>query len=472
MNFEDIMPATYRSTGVERFRGNPFIEALPPLGKNRTAFLTGLSNYPHAPTARTRKSSSIVRMMELSGLNDVVFPFPEYEKAALAMATIMRESYISRNPLDVLDKQRRYALIHNSEDGAIYPFDWKSSAKGHFMLAVSGMGKTTFANAFLLRYPQVIRHNGYNGQYLNCHQIVYLVLRIPHDGTLKSLCLQFFQEIDDLLNTDYVRQAIGLRNIAPMVQLMRKVATSVSLGFLVIDEVQNLRNARSGDAEFVLNLFSEIIEKLGISLLAIATPAVQSVFAGSVRNARKIASYGETVLKPMKKTDPVWRNFCETYWDYTYVKSKGPLTQEVMDAWHKVSAGNTAFAALAFMLAQRNEIEGREVIDEIAFQRTAATDMAFLQPAIAALNSGKPAKLRLFDDLLFSPQYRDLRKAMGAADLEPGIANQQAELAEFEDIPIAKDDTIERPQKPRKSRSKDDSFAGVQLPTEDPLGRK
>ena len=188
--------------------------------------------------------------------------------------------------------------------------------------------------------------------------------------------------------------------------------------------MQNLRNARSGNSESVLKLFSEIIERLGISLLVLATPAVQTVIEGSVRNARKLASYGETVIKPMAKNDPQWEDFCDTYWDYTFVQKKGRLDKKIRNTWHDVSAGNTAFAALAFMLSQRNEIGGREIVDTTAFERTAATDMAFLQPAISALRSGDPKRLRAFDDLVFSPQYRALRKLLGAKDSESESFNE------------------------------------------------
>jgi hypothetical protein len=403
--------------------------------------------------------------MELSTLNDVVFPFPEYQKAAIALATIMRETYVSRNPLSIIDQQRRHALANQGVNGLPFPQDWKSSAKGHFMMAVSGMGKTTFALSFLLRYPQVISHAEYNGQHLRCKQLVYVVVRIPHDATLKSFCLQFFEEVDRLLGTNYVREARALRQIAPMVQLMNQVATTVSLGFLVVDEVQNLKSARGGNASFVLNLFSEIIERLGISLLALATPAVQSVIEGSVRNARKMASYGETILKPMKKDDPQWKDFCETYWDYTYVKKKGRLDKDLTDAWWKASAGNTAFAALAFMLAQRNEIGGREFIDASAFARAAATDMAFLQPAVAALRSGNPNKLRVFDDLLFSEKYRALRKMLGANDPEPkGCGND-----EFDEIDETPAEEVKKPAARAKKTRQETDLSDFDLPMEDPL---
>lgn len=467
MSSVEIHPADYRNTGVSRFSGNPFIEALPQIEQTKLEFLTLLSHYPPKPTATTRRAGEVVRIMEMSVINDIVFPFPEYQKAGIALATMMRDTYVARNPLTVMDRQRRHALATSGADGFLFPASWKSSAKGHFMMAVSGMGKTTFALAYLLRYPQVIAHSHYKGTDLKCHQVVYVVLRVPHDATLKSLCIQFFDEIDKLLGTTYARQANAIRNIAPMVELMNRVATAVSLGFMVIDEVQNLRSARGQHAEFVLNLFSEIIERLGISLLALATPAVQSVIEGSVRNARKLASYGETVIRPMARSDPQWLEFCETYWDYTFVKKKTPLTKEILDAWHAASAGNTAFAALAFTLSQRNEIGGREVIDVAAFERTAATDMAFLQPAIAALRSNDPRKLRAFDDLIFSPKYRALRKLLGAKDEQSERRIGAGGDVEFDDVSTAPPRAS--PPSKRGRQSTATGGGSLDLPEEDPL---
>lgn len=467
MSTLEIHSADYRNTGVSRFSGNPFIEALPQIEQTKLEFLTLLSHYPPKPTAATRRAGEVIRMMEMSTINDIVFPFPEYQKAGIALATMMRDTYVARNPLTVMDRQRRHALATNSADGFPFPANWKSSAKGHFMMAVSGMGKTTFALSFLLRYPQVIAHSNYKGTDLRCHQVVYVVLRLPHDATLKSLCIQFFDEIDKLLGTNYARQAKAIRNVAPMVELMNRVATAVSLGFMVIDEVQNLRSARGQHAEFMLNLFSEIIERLGISLLALATPAVQSVIEDSVRNARKLTSHGQTVLRPMARTDTQWLEFCETYWEYTFVKKKTPLTKEILNAWHTASAGNTAFASLAFILSQRNEIGGREVIDVAAFERTAATDMAFLQPAIAALRSKDPLKLRAFDDLIFSQKYRALRQLLGANDESPVNGTRRGGDEEFDDVAATPPPPPPSAKQARKSAAA--SGGAIYLPEENPL---
>jgi hypothetical protein len=167
----------------------------------------------------------------------------------------------------------------------------------------------------------------------------------------------------------------------------------------------------------------------------------------------------------MLRNDPQWEDFCEVYWDYSFVKNKGSLTKEIRNAWHKVSAGNTAFAALAFTLAQRNEIGGREIIDVASFERTAATDMAFLQPAITALLSGKPDKLRAFDDLIFGQKYRALRKLLGANE----DAEKQSAYEEFDDVADEEKMVPKKPSMKTNFESGATVFHERDIPMEDPL---
>lgn len=123
------------------------------------------------------------------------------------------------------------------------------------------------------------------------------------------------------------------------------------------------------------------------------------------------------------------------------------------------------------MLAQRNEIGGRETIDEQSFERVSATDMAFLQPAIRALSSRDPKRLRVFDDLLFSAKYRDLRKQLGANE---HTANSRVNrIDEFEDC---HDETVRPEQKNTSSKARapknrihPEPAPDIKLPMEDPL---
>ncbi|MFS0756119.1 ATP-binding protein [Noviherbaspirillum sp. 1P10PC] len=461
------IPATYRSTGVRRFDGNPFIEALPPLETSKDAILDRLKNYPPVPTTADLKKSELVRSAEVGCINEIVYPFAEYKRAGTNLTMNIRESYVARNPLSVQDVQRRHAIALNQSD-VLFPSNWVSTAKGQTLLGISGSGKTTFATAFSLPYQVVIEHTEYQGKPLICRQIPWVNIRMSHDATLKSLCLQFFEVVDHILgNTNYRRQAESVRIVARMVMLIAQVATAVSVGVIFIDEIQNLKAAIGKNAVFVLNLFSEIIEKAGVTLVVAGTPALGSVIDENVRNLRKLNSGGESTLAQMKYGDPEFNAFCDTYWEYQYVKKPVALNTKIREAWHNCGAGNPAFTALSFMLAQRNEIGGREVIDAAAFDRVSKIDMAILEPAIAALRSGKGSELKKFDDLLFKEGCTSLRKLIAWSDGGETPSQNNDEFSELQETSAV----VRRKGKNNSSESQKRLVKGatIALPTEDPL---
>ena len=331
-------------------------------------------------------------------------------------------------------------------------------------MANSGIGKSTFADKFLRGYQQVIQHETYQGKPLRHAQLVYLKLRVPNDGSLKGLCYQFFYEIDRQLGTNYLKQGRSAGTIATMTLLMQKVVTATSLGLIVIDEFQNLRSAAGRQAEHVKNLIGELIEWTGVSVLLISTPAIDKVIEGNLGNARKMTTTGQTFIGSMQRGSETWRQFCETLWDYTYVQKKGKLSEAILDAWFDASAGNTAFAKLAFSLAQRNEIGGRECVDASSFEFVANNDLLFLKPAIRALLSNKASALVDFNDLFISRKYKELRALVGIVD-EPVKAFKNT--AEFDEV-----------QRPKPKKVKKVNEAGgkkaamaeeIELPEEDPL---
>lgn len=408
-----VVTANYRDPGVSIYRGNPFIEALPPIKPTKDAFLKTIKNYPDKPKVKDLKKGEVLRILELANLNQIVHPFPEYSDLEISISSLIRESYHARNPIKAVDMQRRHAIAAGGTDGVPFPADWKSSGKGFLITGLSGMGKTTYIDASLLHYPQVIEHTKYGDHSLKCKQVVWLKVRIPHDGTLKGFCIHFFNAVDCLLGTTYQRQALTIGGIAPMTSLMRQVASSISLGVLFVDELQNLRHARGGQSDFMLNLFGELCEQLGTGVVLVGTPAVQELFEGSVRNVRKICSAGSKTIARMKKDDIQWNDFCKMLWDYQWVKHKQPLTDEIRNVWYEYTQGITAFAVLLFGIAQRRAIGGNEAINTDVMSLVAHRDMAFLQPALKALASNNPELMMKFDDLIFSAEYSKLQRLLG-----------------------------------------------------------
>src|SRR5690606_12462215 len=123
---------------------------------------------------------------------------------------LLRHGYVSRNPR-LPDYNR---ALNGSQD-------IRSTASSMTLMGFSGIGKTTAIVRVLSLYPQVILHE----HPLNLMQVVWLKLNCPHDGSLKSLCLDFFLKMDSLLGTNYYEKFGNRRNsIISMVTQMRKIA--------------------------------------------------------------------------------------------------------------------------------------------------------------------------------------------------------------------------------------------------------
>jgi len=455
-----LIQANYRDPGVSHYRGNPFIEALPPLKATKKEFIKHIKNYPAKPKAADRKKGEILRILELANLNQIVHPLPEYSDLEIAISALIRESYYARNPITASDMQRRHAIAAGGDDGVPFPADWKSSAKGFLITGLSGMGKTTYIDASLLQYPQVIEHTQYKEYPLKCRQLVWLKVRIPSDGTLRGFCIHFFQEVDLALGTNYRRQALSIGSMSSMTSLMRQTATAISLGVIFIDELQNLRMLQNGDANAMLDFFGSLCEDLGTGIVMVGTPAVEQLFTDSIRNIRKICSAGSQTIERMKKNDLQWQFFCEVLWEYQWVKNKQPLTKEIMDVWYHYTQGITAFAVLFFALAQRRAIGNSEEINIDVMSLVAHQDMAFLQPALTALASNNPALMKNFDDLVFSQEFKKLEAQIGKA-VNSGWDRDNTE--EFEEISASqKTETLPN----TKTKVKSDGY--VSLKTDDP----
>ena len=102
------------------------------------------------------------------------------------------------------------------------------------------MGKSTNLHKILSLYDQVIFHPK-----LSTYQIVWLKVDCPHAGSLKGLCTDIFMAIDELLGTTY-HTKFSSRNHTEdlMLAQVAQLANTHHLGLLVIDEMQNLVNAR------------------------------------------------------------------------------------------------------------------------------------------------------------------------------------------------------------------------------------
>jgi AAA domain len=235
--------------------------------------------------------------------------------------------------------------------------------------------------------------------------LVYIKLECPQDGSLGGLCKAFFKEVDRLLGTNTYRLYVksGRRTVDEMVIDMAGVASRHFLGVLIIDEIQNLREAKGEGAAHVLNFLVQLGNELGIPVVLVGTPRAQAILTGEFRRARRASGLGAFPWDRMKE-DEEWEVFTKALWRYQYVRKPTPLTDELRHVLYFESQGITDLAVKVYMLAQieaitRAEKDDEEEVTKDLIESVAQDRLRYMQRFLNALRKNDPEELKEFEDI-------------------------------------------------------------------------
>jgi len=106
-------------------------------------------------------------------------------------------------------------------------------------------------------------------------------------------------------------------------------------------------------------------------------------------------------FKRFEKEDDEWRFLVENLWSYQWCKQAAELTPEIFDALYEHTQGVTDFLVKLLVLSQRYAIQsGSECLTAETIIKVSNSKMQILRPALSALRSRDPSRMRKFDDLL------------------------------------------------------------------------
>ena len=332
----------------------------------------------------------------------------------------------------------------------------------------SGVGKTTALERIFALYPQVIAHREYDGQPLPRLQIVWLKLECPHDGSIRGVCVNFFQAVDAILGTDYLALLVGPRDTAEtLLPKMARVAWQHCIGLLAIDEIQHLSQAKSGGEQKLLNFFVTLVNQIGLPVLLVGTYKASKILAGEFRQARRGCGQGDFVWDPMDAEDEEkageWRMFVKTVAGYQYTRHDTPLTDELIDTLFEESQGITVLVVLLWMLAQERAIvSGMEIVTPGTIESVAKDRFRLLRPLLQALRVKDEGALRELGDVLPDVVRANVQPSRQRRGPRPTLPPGHAEAARTTPAPTASapgPDSAELPpataraRAPRKSRT-------------------
>jgi hypothetical protein len=406
--------ASYLEQEVTGYQGNPFIEALPAI-MTEDEVIEAMARYPSYDESE-RCLPAHVRLHAIWNALQFFAPLPVHIDLDQRFSRMIRIGYQMRNPLgrgfwrNLDDKCKSLELSTRLVRNCAH-----STPLGFTIIGFPGVGKSTSVEAVLSLYPQVIYHNRYHDRDFNVAQIVWLKLECPHDGSIKGLCLNFFQAIDDLLGTKYEHNyAGGRRTTDELLPNMARVAAIHGLGVLVIDEIQRLNRAKSGGAEKMLNFFVQLTNSIGVPVVLVGTYKARSVLSGEFHQIRRGTGQGDLVWDRMEegewvegdtgKKPGIWQLFLESLWTYQYVGVPCALMRELGQVLYEETQGITDFAAKVYMLAQVRAITTAstpkaEVISADIIRSVARDSLKQAQPVLIALRRGDTRFLSTVPDV-------------------------------------------------------------------------
>ncbi|MCL2644937.1 MAG: ATP-binding protein [Betaproteobacteria bacterium] len=393
--------AVYLPQVIEEYKGNPFIEALPPI-LSVTQAVKALTVEPGYHESE-RELDAYYRFHCIQRLFRYFQPLDTHIDIEQRISRSIRQGYVNRNPMQAQYVQRLRQCGEAVQKRAIEPADFqgvRSTAAGFTVIGMSGVGKTTSMERVLSLYPQCVTHMRYNDQPFYVKQLVWLKLDCPFDGSIKGLCLSFFGEVDRLLDSDYSKVLLPTKNtVDSIMPKMAQVASTHGLGLLVIDEIQHLSTAKSGGSEKMLNFFVTLVNTIDVPVVLIGTTKAMPILQSEFRQARRGSGQGDLLWDRMPN-DLSWEIMLQSMWRYQWTRQRCALTKEMSAALYNESQGIMDIAVKLYAMAQIKAItDGTELVTVRTVREVAAEKLRLVKPMLDALRSGDTKKLLQFEDI-------------------------------------------------------------------------
>ncbi|WP_102126064.1 ATP-binding protein [Deinococcus planocerae] len=454
-----VYRASYSTAESDTWLDNPLIEALPPLMTDGE-FSKGVRFFPPHDREMTHHPKHL-RLMYIQRTLQFFVPMEKHLLLHQRLARIIRDGYIPRNPIHDLGWSRLHQQVEHIAQKLKYGIEQYEppSALGFALIGLGGTGKTVAVKNVLRTYPKVLIHRTYTDSLGRPHhlmrtQIVFLRLDCPNDGTLKSLCLNFFKAVDELIGStkyhkDYGFKGTRQRTATEMLPDMAKVAALHSIGLLIIDEIQFLSKQKSGGREQMLQWFTELVNTIKLPVVLIGTPRADEVLNSAFWQMRRNAGQGEGHWARMAQ-DGEWDRFLSSMWRYQFVKHPSRMAEttdkegktvkqvprDLSEMLYDESQGIADFAVKMFMIAQERAINsGLEQLTPELIHQVAKDAFGKARIILQGIKNNDPKVLAQVDDVKFDlerlREKNTPRPVHAQGDVPPPVSPPEGPLSQL-----------------------------------------
>jgi hypothetical protein len=397
--------ARYHQSPVPQYRGNPFIEALPPMlpAKSWMKIIQHLP--PFKEGERTLPAET--RLHCVMQIRTLFVSQNRHQQLREKLDMLLRAAYVGSTTDEVASRKRAQQLYETLQTGELPDACLEDESSGEFMSLVgsSGMGKSLGIKRYLMLLAQVIRHDE-----LQLIQIAYLYVECPHNGSTRDFAQSLVLAIDIVLGTTYRVEYKGLKE-EELIVVAASLFNKYRVGLLIIDEIQTLSHRKSGGREEFFDFFLKLFNTLNLSIIVIGTMQAVEVLRTTFRQARRVSSLGTDFWTHFKREDRDWQRLVQSLWSYQWLPKPTPWSEEIDEALFNETQGVSSVLVRLLILLQLRAIRlNDQPLTPELIRHVAQENFKVLQPMLDALRSGIASRIARFEDFRI-PDVSDFPEA-------------------------------------------------------------
>ncbi len=400
---------------LDPYAGNILTQGLGPI-RSRPEIMKALTELPSRPKSMQGIPSHIA-LHHLMSLRDFHISTLEECRLHETIDLMIRTNYRYLDPTAATT----WSIVSGDP---VLASPGRAPAFGAAVVGHSGTGKTEAIQRCLRSYPQQVIHHESFPRLVGGHlQVTWLSIDVPPSGRAVDLATDLMREWDRVTGSNRfeVDLARERRDGMKMLDSWRQVATSHFLGVLHLDEVQNLfklaaLKKRTGkfkspvDApqlsiveDQFLKWILILMNTWQVPLLLSGTPDGINALTRRLSTTERIVTSGYHVFHPFKDaSDSSFKNtFLGQLSKYQYLPKPLQIDDELAQLIIEVTGGIQRLIIALWIAAQRIALErnkGDLLLSD--FKTAAATFLAPVAPAVAALRSNNPVQMSKYEDLL------------------------------------------------------------------------
>jgi len=417
--------ATYEPSDNPDFRGNPFIETLP-LRMSDEEFWEKVQDEAVVP--ENFADMSVETLEEVaSNIMESVCTTSIYYDVYCDFLRTLKVGYKQRNPIKDSTKKWQQKVATSKYERT------RTTAPSLKFTGYSGLGKTTLIDSLLEQLDQVLIHPADGPMGEETVQIVYLKVNIPGDSDTKDICLDLFEQIDGILGLEgkYSYHSMYYDETRrECINGLTKVCTTLLVGMIIFDEMQNICIAKSNEKKLIFKFFDRLTNEAKVPTLKIGTSKADKLTDDEFSNARRLGIPFD--WKNYSIDDEDWKILVEYAWNYQLLPEYVAINSQFEKKVYHLTRGIPH--CLFFLIEQANVLGLRkgkraftaELLDEVFEKR-----FSIMKTGIIALRHGN---VSAFDDIMNAIQFIEKEAKKYTKALLKIADNKHLSKAESKDL--------------------------------------